>query len=657
MTNRAVAILLVEDSQDDAELIVLELERAGFEVRHRRVETAAAMRDALAGARWDLVMSDYSMPEFDAVTALAVLHETGDDIPFIIVSGTISEDIAIAAMRAGAKDFFTKHRLARLPPVVERELREAVVRRERRAAEHAAEAARRDQERAAREQAALLGSVLDSLADALVVVDRDGRVVHRNRAADAAGLVPRTPVAPDRWAEHFGFYDLDDRPLAPDQVPAARALRGEVVDGLEVVHRPAGAADGVRLSINARPLAGDDGAVHGAVVVHRDVTAERKAQAQLVVSDRMASVGMLAAGVAHEINNPLAALVAFLSVVQREVEDLAAAAPADLAGEIGAIADDLTEVDTAAERVRVIVRDLKLFSRSEGDTETAVEVVPVIESSLRMAWNEIRHRARVVRDFEDAPPVRAGEARLGQVFLNLLVNAAQALPLGRADQHEIRVRVRARDGTVIATVEDTGPGIAPEHMRRLFTPFFTTKPRGMGTGLGLSICQRIVNDLGGEISVDSEVGVGTRFTIALPAARRPTGSVVAQPLQAAPRRARILMVDDDRAILRATERVLGRRHDVTSIDNALEAIDRITAGDRYDVILCDLMMPVTSGMELHRLLAARAPEQADRVVFLTGGAFTAEAHRFLDEVGNERLDKPIDFVALEALISRALDPG
>ena len=374
MTPRAVAVLLVEDSQDDAELIVLELERAGFEVRHQRVETAAAMRAALAGARWDLVMSDYSMPEFDAVSALAVLHETGDDVPFIIVSGTISEDIAIAAMRAGASDFFTKHRLARLPPVVERELREAEVRRERRAAERAAEAARRAQERAAREQAALLGSVLDSLGDALVVVDRDGHVVHRNRAADAAGLVPRAPVAPDRWAEHFGFYALDGQPLAPDQVPAARALRGEVVDGLEVVRRPAGAADGVRLSINARPLAGEDGAVHGAVVVHRDVTAERKAQAQLVVSDRMASVGMLAAGVAHEINNPLAALVAFLSVVQREVEDLAATAPADLAGAIGAIADDLTEVDTAAERVRVIVRDLKLFSRSESDTETAVEV-------------------------------------------------------------------------------------------------------------------------------------------------------------------------------------------------------------------------------------------------------------------------------------------
>ena len=179
----------------------------------------------------------------------------------------------------------------------------------------------------------------------------------------------------------------------------------------------------------------------------------------------------------------------------------------------------------------------------------------------------------------------------------------------------------------------------------------------MGTGLGLSICQRIVDDLGGGISVESEVGVGTRFTVALPAARRPAGStVVARRLQAAPRRARILMVDDDRAILRATERVLGRRHDVTAIDNALDAIDRITAGDRYDVILCDLMMPVTSGMELHRLLAERAPDQADRVVFLTGGAFTAEAHRFLDEVGNERLDKPIDFVALEAVISRALDP-
>ena len=163
-----LALLMVEDSQDDAELVVLELARAGFDVRFRRVDTEDAMRAALAAERWDLVMSDYSMPRFDAIAALRVLRGTGDDVPFIIVSGTITEEIAIAAMREGASDFFSKQRLARLPPVVERELREAAARRERRAADRAAEIARRAQEQAARDQAALLRSVLDSLGDALV---------------------------------------------------------------------------------------------------------------------------------------------------------------------------------------------------------------------------------------------------------------------------------------------------------------------------------------------------------------------------------------------------------------------------------------------------------------------------------------------------------
>ncbi len=178
----------------------------------------------------------------------------------------------------------------------------------------------------------------------------------------------------------------------------------------------------------------------------------------------------------------------------------------------------------AARRVRQIVRDLRIFSRSEVDATGPVDLTAVLESTLRMAWNEIRHRARLVKDFEAVPAVEGNESRLGQVFLNLIVNAAQAIPEGRAESNQIRVRLaQAQSGQVEVAITDTGPGIPPEVLQRLFTPFFTTKPPGVGTGLGLSICHKIITSIGGSIEVDTEVGRGTTFRVLLrPALRHPS---------------------------------------------------------------------------------------------------------------------------------------
>lgn len=397
------------------------------------------------------------------------------------------------------------------------------------------------------------------------------------------------------------------------------------------------------------PLNGDSGDIVGLVGVCRDVTEQKKLESQIMVSDRMASVGMLAAGVAHEINNPLASVMANVELAMREVAQLEARI-----GPLGELAEELRDAREAAERVRQIVKDLRIFSRAEQEERGPVDVERVMESTLRMAWNEIRHRAHLVRHYERVPPVDANESRLGQVFLNLVVNAAQAIAEGDADRNEIRVSTRQDEQRrVITEVSDTGPGIPPEVMRHLFSPFVTTKPPGVGTGLGLSICHRLITGLGGEISVDSEPNRGTTFTITLPPARVPLetrGESCEAAVPSSARRGRVLVVDDEPLVGQTIRRGLRTEHDVSVVQRARDAFALVTDGARFDVILCDLMMPDLTGMDLYAELLQTAPEQAERMVFLTGGAFTPRARQFLDQVENHRVEKPFDMTHLRAIV-------
>jgi signal transduction histidine kinase/CheY-like chemotaxis protein len=369
--------------------------------------------------------------------------------------------------------------------------------------------------------------------------------------------------------------------------------------------------------------------------------------AQLMQSDRMASVGILAAGVAHEINNPLAYLIASLEFLDTEMRK---ALPVSRREEVE---QALAEAREGASRVKHVVRDLKTFSRGDDARRSLVELRDVIEPSINVAYNEIKYRARLVKDYGDTPPVLANVARLGQVFLNLLINAAHAIPEGSVETNEIRLVTRTDDaGRAVIEVRDSGSGIAPDIRDRIFDPFFTTKAIGVGTGLGLSICRNIVFDLGGEISVDSEVGRGTVFRVVLPAAPE-EADVVAAPLAAtgAPaRRGRVLVVDDEPAIGAALRRILKPEHDVTVLTAAGEARDLIGRGERFDVILCDLMMPRMTGMELHAELARIDRDQAERMILLTGGAFTPTAQQFLDRVPNARIEKPFDAASLRVLV-------
>ncbi len=381
-------------------------------------------------------------------------------------------------------------------------------------------------------------------------------------------------------------------------------------------------------------------------------------RARLVEADRLASLGTIAASVAHEINNPLAYSLANLELLTRVLADDADGCGA--AESRAAVKLLLADTREGLLRIRSIVRDLRTFSRPADDSLGPVDVERVLDSSANIVSSEVDHRARLIKDYGGVPRILANEARLGQVCLNLILNAAQSIPEGRSEQHEIRLVTRHDErGRVTIEVRDTGEGIAEPLLAHIFEPFFTTKATSTGTGLGLSICKDLVEKLGGTLTVESAPGKGSVFRITFPE----LPSVAGEPRQpversgppartaSAPRRGRVLLVDDEPQLCSVLARALAGAHDVTALTSAAVAAERIAAGERFDVIFSDLMMPGMSGMELHAAVLRVAPQQARRMVFMTGGAFTEAAREFIGKVSNRFLDKPFESAALSTIAS------
>jgi signal transduction histidine kinase len=374
---KQLRVLIVDDAEDDAHLIVRELRNAGLLLSFSRVATREALTQQLV-ERWDVLLCDYSMPGFSAFEALDLVRHAGIDLPFIIVSGTVGEARAVEVMRAGAHDYVFKSNLSRLPLAIERELREADNRRER-----------------------------------------------------------------------------------------------------------------------------------------------RRLQEQLLLAERMASIGVVAAGVVHEINNPLTVLMGSAELAVRTLSaDSALVANNE---QKAVVHEELDRVLEAADRLRQIVADVKLFSHAGADPVVSVDVTTTLASSVRMALHETSGRCYIVTRFGETPLVALPASRLGQVFLNLLLNAAQAIAPGNAEQNEIRLTTFTDEtGWAVIEVADTGCGIPAQVQKTIFEPFMTTKAVGVGTGLGLFVTHRIVSDAGGRIEFESEVGRGTTFRVRLPASTRPS---------------------------------------------------------------------------------------------------------------------------------------
>ncbi len=477
-----------------------------------------------------------------------------------------------------------------------------------------------------------------------VVISRSGVILYANAAA----------------ATQLGFEraaDLVGQAMGQFLEPAEIQVMVERIRAIATTNAPIGPReykakrrDGTIITSEITSLPIEYDGAPAILAIARDVTERAVLRDQLAHADRLAALGSLAAGVAHEINNPLA----FASLGLDAVEKYIGGAIPDEAQRREALAL-IADVRLGTDRVAGIVRDLKSFSRPSDDQIGPVDLAAVLKSVERMVAREIRPRAVFSLELPSLPPVQGNAARLEQVFVNLLLNAAQAMSEERGAN---LVAVRGQhlpDGNVEIEVRDNGPGMAKETLARIFEPFFTTKPVGVGMGLGLAVCHGIVTQLGGTIVIESELGRGTIARVTLPVSTLPVRRSTVAP--ATPRsrlRGKILIVDDEVSVGITLKYLLEDRHDVIALTDGKAALELLLGGTPFDLVLCDLMMPGLSGMEVHARLASEAKGLESKLVFMTGGAFTPRAISFLAAVPNARVDKPFALTTIEELVDERL---
>ena len=505
------------------------------------------------------------------------------------------------------------------------------------------------------EAAHRLEVLFEAMDEGVVVHDSGGAIVESNRAARRIlGFASSDDIEGAPSPEWKTFRE-NGEPFPSDLHPSAVTLRtGKATRNVIMgVQKPSGHISWI--SINALPLKGAGPRRDGALVTFHDITALKAAQVateRLARQEHLITTGTLAAGVGHEINNPLTFVIANVELALDELRAIGGGSPS---ARIRDILQLLIETREGAERIHKIVQGLRALAREQSEP-VATELDKVLVISINMAGHELRSKATLVKRLGEMPMVLADESRLSQVFVNLIVNAAQAFKTSDVERNRITLSSGvATDGRVWIDVADNGPGVPEKLRRRIFDPFFTTKPVGVGTGLGLSICHSIMTSLGGEISVESELGTGTTFRVLVPVAK--TGSIPAAPdssprLEAKPDGARILVVDDEPSMVKTIDRVLGRDHDVVSVTDSREALRLIKSGERYDVVFCDLMMPHISGDALYELVRAIDAGLADRFVFISGGTTDPHTLAFLAEVPNERLEKPFSVQNLKGMARR-----
>jgi PAS domain S-box-containing protein len=628
-----IRILLAEDSEEDAAVVVHALRRSGYEPAVTQVHDRAGFLAAL-DAPHDAIVSDYAMPQFSGGAALALMKARGLDLPFIVVSGTIDEDAAVAILRAGAHDFVTKQNLARLGPALDRELLDARNRAERRSAE-----------RSLAHQRDFLRLVLDTNPGLVYVKDAAGCFSLANQAvADLYGTTVDDLV---------GKSEADFNPRV-DEVVRARAVEHQVISSGRAVFIPAENVTDPRTGVSRWfevrrvPLTAPDTNARHVLGIASEIT-ERKAaedalrlsEDQLRQSQKMEAVGQLAGGVAHDFNNLLTAILGYTALLL------------DAADHHPELIPDLEEIKRAGERAGALTRQLLAFSRKQVVQPKLLnlnDVVGELEKMLRRVIGEDVRLATITAG--DLHHVTADPNQIEQILMNLAVNARDAMPRGGA------LTIETANGTMPAdprqpasgerrpcvrlTVSDTGIGIPAEIRDRVFEPFFTTKGAGRGTGLGLSTVYGIVTQNGGSVSVDSERNRGTTFSIVFPAAdagdRRE--SRLAPPVQSHAGTETILLVEDEPGVRHLVRRVLcGRGYEVLEardIAHALQIAADFTG--RIHLLLSDIVMPGLSGPDLAQRMIAQRPDL--RVLYMSGFSNRLRTERGSLSAGVTILHKP-----------------
>jgi signal transduction histidine kinase len=640
--SQPLKVLIAEDSPSDAELMVAQLRRDGFDPQWKRVEDEREFLRELKQMP-DVVLSDFSMPRFSGLRAAELTRQSGFNIPFILISGTVGEDAAVEAIKQGATDYLLKDRLVRLGRAVERALEEKrFLDEQRRTAEEL------------QWQAALLQAQLESSLDGVLILDKQGRTVLQNRRLQQiwndSGLEGAQAMEPAQAAFHPAF-GRQPRQFT-DKVAHLNAHPEESShDTVELVN-------GVVLDRYSAPVRDRAGASLGRIWYFRDITERRKLEAQFRQAQKMESIGMLAGGIAHDFNNILSAILGNLYLAKME----ATGQPQVL--------EPLENIAQAAKRAGDLVSQILTFSRQNKQEREPLQLNHVVLEALKLLRASVPATIQIETNLARTPTVLANATAIHQVIMNLGTNAWHAM---RGKPGILRLEMSELDADidfsethpgllpgryVRLTVGDTGHGMDAATRERIFDPFFTTKPAGEGTGLGLAVVSGIMQSHDGAITVYSEPGLGTTFHLYFPVfdfdPAPPESGTVAIPRGNGEC---ILLVDDEAALLNVGKKMLERLgYLVTTKTSALEAITAVRDQPQvFQLVVTDLTMPAMDGVTLGKQLRQINPKLP--VVLSTGykGMVTEELIQGLGFRG--LLVKPTTARALGEAVHSALQPA
>jgi hypothetical protein len=631
-------LLIVEDSEDDAALLARELHRGGYEATMTRVDTREELLSALDREHWDIVISDYSMPHLSGLIALRLVREKDPDLPFILVSGTIGEELAVEAMKAGAHDYVMKDNLARLVPAVGRELSDAAGQRERRRVE---EALHSSEER--------LRAIFEGAAEGILVADVESRkFLYANPA------ICRMLGYEEEELLRLTVNDIhpeEDLPRVTAEFEAQARREKEIATDLPCLRK-----DGtiVHVDICTAPLVIDNRPCN--VGFFTDITARKRAEEQLRQAQRMEAIGRLAGGVAHDFNNLLTVIAGYCELL---LDDLGQESP---------LRASVEEISKAAQRAGELTSRLLTISREQVVQPDVLDLNALIANVEQMLRRFIGEDVQLETAL--APhlgKVRVDPGQVEQVLLNLAANARDAMPQGgkltieTANVELGEPYALSHNGVtpghyVLLAVSDIGTGIEADVLPHVFEPFFTTKAQGKGTGLGLSIVYSIVHQSGGHIWVYSEPGKGTTFKIYLPVAEQAEPVSQPAPVSVPTQQGSgiILLVEDQEAVREMLTKALTvRGYTVFDAAGGEEAI-RLVAGHHgpIDLLITDVVMPQVSGRELAERLTAEHPGM--RVLFMSGFADRAIVHHGMLSPGINYLQKPFPLSELARKVQEIL---
>lgn len=597
-------VLIIDDSHLDTELLIREL-NSSFDTHFRRVDTAEGMLNALAGATWDIVISDYVMPRFSGLDAITLLRKEGYTLPLIVVSGKIEDDAAVETMRAGASDYILKDNLARLVPAIQRELEESEVRRQKKKAE---------------DELRKLSHAVEQSPVSIIITDRNGTIEYVNPkftqmtgygSDEAVGQTPRilkSGQIPD--SEYRRLWET---------ITSGREWHGELVN-----KKKNGDLFWERASISA--IKDADGVITHFVGVKEDISEQRQAELehrhamnQLRQAQKMEAIGQLAGGIAHDFNNLLTVINGYSTLLLHEM-------PAD-----DPFRSEVEHILKAGERAADLTHQLLAFSRRQLLEPKVININNLVRNLEKMLKRLIRENIVMQTRLSDQlGVVKADPGQVEQILMNLLVNARDALENGgtitieTGDKYLDKTFVIENPGAVegsyvMLAVHDNGVGMTEETKRKIFEPFFTTKGQGKGTGLGLATVYGIVKQSGGYIQVVSEPAKGTSFRVFFPRVDSEAGQEDASIRQEGPKGSEtILVVEDEIGVLNLTVSTLKRRgYEVLPASSPTEASEIFADNhQRIDLVLSDVIMPEKNGPALVREFREKRPDL--KIIFMSG---------------------------------------